>query len=312
MNIKQQIKRIFFITLWVVAGAGVSVLLVAAIRIKREKVCKGFEIRINGVSTGQRFTDRNKIVRLLTDNGKETLKGKVTREFDLLKLETRLEEDKWIRDAELFFDNKQVLQVKITERVPIARVITETGKSFYIDSSCTRLPLSDKLSARVPVFTGFPSDKTSLKQADRLLLVEIRKLGSYILDHPFWMAQVSQVDINDQKNFEIIPTIGNHIIQFGNGNECDEKFRKLFLFYRQVLGKIGMEQYATIDVQYDGQVIGVRRNFLSKMDSIKFVKDIQHLVASSRKMDSVMYSLGQNSPKISEDSIQVRAKLAKQ
>ena len=298
-------------TLWVFAGAGVTVLLIAAIRIKREKTCKGFEIHVNGLAKKERFTDKNTIVKLLTNNGKEVLKGKSTREFELQKMESWLERDKWIKDAELFFDNNQVLQVKITERIPIARVITATGKSFYLDSSCERLPLSDKVSTKVPVFTGFPSDKSVLKPADRVLLVDIRKVGSYILKDPFWMAQVSQVDITRERKFEIIPTLGNHVIEFGDGDSCDQKFKRLLLFYRQVLSKTGMEQYATINVQFNKQVVGVRRNFLSKTDSIRFVKDIEQLIASSRKIDSLQ-NIAHSGQKVREDSIATKAKLAKQ
>ena len=64
----------------------------------------------------------------------------------------------WIKKAELFFDNNNVLEVRITEREPIARIFTTSGSSFYIDSSLARLPLSDKFSPRLPVFTDFPTD----------------------------------------------------------------------------------------------------------------------------------------------------------
>ena len=261
-------------------------LLIAAIRIKREKICKGYEIEINNGRKGHGFLDKRNIEALLTKNGNETLNGKATRTIELQKLEARLERDKWIRDAELFFDNSQVLQVKITERIPVARVITVSGNSFYIDSSCKRLPLSDKISARLPVFTGFPSDKSLLKPIDKLLLEEIRNVSAYILKNPFWMAQISQVDITQNRTFEMIPTIGNHVIEFGDGSNCDQKFKRLFMFYRQVLSKTGMEKYAKINVRYENQVIGVRNMYLSKTDSIKFIKNIEYMIASSR-IDSV-------------------------
>ncbi|MFX8645035.1 hypothetical protein ABTM18_20020, partial [Acinetobacter baumannii] len=70
-------------------------------------------------------------------------------------------------------DNTRVLNVKITEREPVARVFTAGGESFYVDSNALRLPLSDKLSARVPVFTNFPSNKQQLANADSIILKEI-------------------------------------------------------------------------------------------------------------------------------------------
>lgn len=287
MNASEHLKKILLITVWVVGGAGVMALLIAAIRIKREKTCNGFQIEIKGGVEEQRFLSKKDVVQLLTKNGKEKIKGKSSREFELQKMEARLERHQWIRDAELFFDNNQVLQVKIKERQPIARVITYSGNSFYIDSSCQRLPLSDKLSARVPVFTSFPSDKQNLKATDRLLIAQIKKLSTAIINDPFWMAQVSQVDITSKKTFELIPTIGSHVIDFGDASDCDQKFHRLFVFYKQVLSKTGMEKYARVNVQYDKQVIAVRNSFQSKSDSLKFSREIENLIALSRKMDTI-------------------------
>jgi cell division protein FtsQ len=285
MKIKQGIKRIFFISLWIVIGGGVTVLLIAAIRIKREKVCKGYKIEITNNTYGHWFIDKKTVEKLLTKNGRDTLNGKGIIHFDLKRMEALLEKNRWVRDAELFFDNKQILQVKITERVPIARIITSTGSGFYIDSSCARLPLSVKMATRLPVFTGFPSDKLKLKRSDRLLLEDIKEVSSYLLQEPFWMAQVAQIDITPGRNFEIIPTIGNHIIEFGNGSNCQEKFKRLLIFYMQVLSKAGMEKYTRINVQYDRQVIGVRNNYSTRADSLKLIKNVELLIASSQNID---------------------------
>jgi cell division protein FtsQ len=271
----------------VLVGTGVAILSIAAIRVKRDKTCKGYKIAINGEVDGRWFIDKKDVMQLLTKNGKDTLYGKSTRDFDLQQMELRLERDQWIKDAELYFDNKQVLQVKITEREPVARVITVGGASFYIDSSCKRLSLSKKMSAKVPVFTGFPSEKILWKPADRVLIREIKEIGAYIMKDPFWMAQISQVDITSKRTFEMIPTIGNHVIDFGAGTDCNKKFNRLFVFYKQVLCKTGMEKYARINVQYEKQVIGIRNSYTSKLDSIKFVKAIEYLIASSQKIDSV-------------------------
>ena len=100
-----------------------------------------------------------------------------------------------------FLTIHQVLQVKIKERQPIARVITVGGNSFYIDSSCQRLPLSDKLSARVPVFTGFPSEKQSFKANDRLLIRQIKKLSISIINDPFLDGPGIAGGYNSEENF---------------------------------------------------------------------------------------------------------------
>lgn len=246
------------------------VLLVAAIRIKKNKVCQGFTIDINTSENGQWFIDKKDIVQLVTSNGTQTIAGRPLQSFDLQKMEMRLQRDPWVRDAELYFDSRETLHIRIDEREPVARIFTVTGSSFYIDSSGEHLPLSEKLSARVPVFTGFPADRKQLHGADSLLQVQVKQLGWFILQDQFWMSQIAQVEITPEKNFELVPTIGNHIIEFGNGNDYEKKFRRLMIFYRQVLRSTGMDRYPRINVQYAGQVIGIRPGVAgSRTDSVQ-------------------------------------------
>ena len=66
-------------------------------------------------------------------------KGKPLASFDLKKIEVSIEQNVWIKDAQVFFDNNGVLRVAVAERTPVARIFTVNGNSFYIDSSGNRL-----------------------------------------------------------------------------------------------------------------------------------------------------------------------------
>jgi cell division protein FtsQ len=257
MKIKRHIKKMLVFGFWLAVTIGVLVLAVAAMKDRKEDTCKGYVIDISG--SGEKwFIDKKDIVGLLMVQG--VIKGRSLKRFDLRGMEERLKKNPWIKNAELFFDNNQVLQVKIEEREPVARLFTVKGNSFYIDSTGERLPLSDKFSARLPVFTGFPVDKGRLDSADSLLIRQVAQVGGYLLQNPFWMAQIAQVDILPTRTFEMTPVVGNHVIEFGDGTDYDKKFNRLMLFYRQVLGKTGMDRYARLNVQYARQVVGVRAN----------------------------------------------------
>ena len=52
-----------------------------------------------------------------------------------------------------------MLKVIVEQRIPIARMFSSSGGSFYIDSSGQRMPLSEKMSAKLPVFTDYPIDE---------------------------------------------------------------------------------------------------------------------------------------------------------
>ncbi len=264
--------------LWILAGTGTLVLLVAAMQKKSAKIFKDIQIEVVG-ATEHVFVDEKDIKEILKQKG--NLAGVSMNQVDLRNIEEALEKDPWIKNAELFFDNKQVLQVSITEREPIARIFTVTGNSFYLDSSGKVLPLSDKLSARVPVFTGFPFGK-KLSKPDSVLLKDVIRLSNYIYADSFWYAQIAQVDITGNE-FDMVPVIGNHIIKFGEAKDLDKKFKKLFSFYKNVSARVGFDKYETINLMYDGQVVATKRGGVVPMvDSVSAMQQIQNSLETSQ------------------------------
>lgn len=282
-------------TLWVVLAAGVMALLVAAMSIKNRKACKGIDIKISGVKEYY-FLNKQDVVQIITDGRISSLQGKAIAGFDLQRLETLLERNVWVKDAELFFDNNLVFHVNILEREPVARIITKNGYSFYIDSSGYRMPLSKKMSVRLPVFTGFPADIARPKSTDSSLMEDIKNVSQHILKNEFWMAQIAQVEIGDDKNFEMIPTVGNHIIRFGNGENYKNKFKRLFSFYKLVVSKTGFDKYSCINLQYDKQVVGTKKGIITKIDSVQALKNIQEMIRETMKAadDSLFTSVEKN------------------
>ncbi len=237
-------------------GVGLLILLVAAMNTKSSKPCT--DVRITFVHEGkERYTGKDLVLRLMNNKGLAALKGKPVKGIDLKTMEEKLEKHPWIKNAELYFDNKRILQVKIEEHQPIARIFTPKGSSFYIDSNLKRLPLNDRYTPRLPVFTGFPADRPSWKGKDSTLMAGVKTIALYLQQEPFWMAQVDQVDINEDRAFVLLPKVGNHEILFGDAQEPAEKFHRLALFYQQVLAPSGFNAYSLIDVRFAGQVVAV-------------------------------------------------------
>jgi cell division protein FtsQ len=279
VNAKTTIKKILFITVWLCIGGGMFILLMAAITKKNKGLCKNYSITIKGAEENL-FIDENDVAQLLMKATGSAIKGEPVASFNLHDLEHVLENNTWISHAELYFDNQDELHVTITERDPVARIITSSGSSYYIDKTGNTMPLSEKLSARVPVFTGFPSKK-KLNSSDSLLLNQIRLIGNYIMKEPFWLSQVAQVEVTPEKTFEMIPLVGNHIVRLGNGENIAAKFNRLMVFYRQVLSKTGFDKYKLIDVQYKGQVVASRYAGDAKVDSIQLRKNVEKLLRKS-------------------------------
>jgi len=256
---KQHIVKVLIGSFWGALGAAVLVLLIAAMHKKNAAKCNGVDVEIRGVSTNF-FIDEADIIGLIQREAGGKMEGRPVEKFNLKKLETGLENDVWIKHAELFFDNNGILKAIIDEREPVARIFSATGATFYVDSSNMILPLSEKFSARLPLFTNFPADTKVLKIADSLLLNNINNLAQIIMADSFLMGMIEQVDIAAGNSFEIIPKIGKQVIEFGDANNAGEKFNKLKLFYKNIMLKAGWNRYSNINLQYKDQVVAKLRN----------------------------------------------------
>lgn len=286
MPSKHTIKQILLTTWWILLGVGCTVLLAAAVGNKNHQRCKRVEVHINGAHN-HFFIDQPDVMKVVADYAGQNPVGLPMGDFDLVGMEAQLEKDVWVKDAEVYFDNHRVLQVAVEEREPIARVFTNGTRSFYIDDSPAMLPLSDKFSARVPVFTGFPSEALVLSKADSNLLKEIKTVSRAIERDSFLNILIQQVAINSQRHFEMIPTIGNQVILLGDASDLDAKVRKLKLFYEQVIAKYGWNRYSLVNLQYKGQVVAKLKGADDvSADSLRTIQLMQHMAATAEQLAS--------------------------
>lgn len=75
----------------------------------------------------------------------------------------------------------------------------------------------------------------------------------------FWRSEVVQIVARTTPSgaleVDLIPRSGRHTIRFGRLERTEEKFDKLMRFYRRGLPQIGWDEYRTIDIRYQDQVV---------------------------------------------------------
>ena len=258
-------KKLVTATVWLLVSSATVVLLIAATRNQNGKLCKEVVVKIKGANAVG-YVSKQHILQTISGGRPDLMPGQLIKTFDLQQLEKLLERNLWIRNAELFFDNNDVLHVDVTEREPVARVFRVDGESFYIDELGDELPITNDQVARVPVFTSFPNETTAAYKKDSVLKQQVKEMGQFILKDEFWMAQIDQVNINNYE-FELMPKLGNHIIQFGVAEKIEPKFDRLLLFYKKIMHKTGWNYYSTLDVRYDKQLVALRRDSVSLFKS---------------------------------------------
>jgi cell division protein FtsQ len=279
MTVKKNIRKIAVITGWCLFAAALIVVLVAAIQKKDNATCKAIVVEINN-GGGDYFLSKQDVLKMIGDD----VIGKPVEGFNIRRLEKNLEKNVWVKHAELFFDNSKRLRVELTEREPVARVFDVNGNSFYIDTALTKLPLHENMVVSLPVFTNYPATGKKLNSEEKKLMTQVKDISMAITADLFWNAQIAQVDVTAQQNFEMVPLVGNHIIQFGNGDSATQKFHNLMLFYKNVLSKTGMNKYAMVNVQYYKQVVGTKRGGMLKYDSLQALKNIKAMIEKSKQL----------------------------
>ena len=101
------------------------------------------------------------------------------------------------------------------------------------------------------------------------------------MEDSFWMAQIDQVNILKDKTFEMIPKVGNQVIEFGNADHYQDKFKNLMVFYKNVLPKAGWNKYSLINAKFQGQIIAIKRGMEDvKLDSIRTAMIMQMIQAN--------------------------------
>lgn len=249
------IKKKVILFVWVLLGFGIFTLLFIGAKAKGEKTCQDINVEVT-LKAKQVFIDVKGIKQSIADAGGKP--GTPISEINLRSIESRLRQNPWIKDLKLYFDNNQVLQASLEESDPVARVFTVSGKSFYIDSGANYLPTNKDIVARIPVFTGFPSDKKILSRPDSAVLIGVKNIANYIVNDTLWNDFTAQININPATGFELMPTIGDQVIRLGNAENLTEKFNRLYSFYRQVISRTGLEAFKEINVEYAGQVVAIR------------------------------------------------------
>jgi cell division protein FtsQ len=83
----------------------------------------------------------------------------------------------------------------------------------------------------------------------------------------------------------MIPVVGNHLVLLGDGENMKQKFHRLYVFYDQVLSRTGFDKYKTVNVQYAGQVIGVKNRNV-KADTTQLRLNVEKLLRQAREIQN--------------------------
>ncbi|MCK8491500.1 cell division protein FtsQ/DivIB [Spirosoma sp. RP8] len=244
--------------LFAIGGLLVLLSLIAFTEIKhRQKRVQAVVIHIDQID-GHSFLTRKDVTGYLTNEGADPVIGKVYKELNFHQLEERLRRHGLVNSCQISRDLTGDLLVTVEQPRPLARLIAsgdgvQTVAGQYVSEEGRFFPISMNYSARVPVLTGdyFVKNRSLASERNRPLLELLKR----IRDDPFWRAQITEVSVDGQGEVRMWPQMGNHQIELGTPTDLEAKFKKLKLFYTDVLPAKGWDRYSRVNVQYRNQIV---------------------------------------------------------
>lgn len=220
---------------------------------KKEVKCTGIEVSFK--DSDPIHISKNEVLRLVTAADNKIIKKRLN-QINSEYIEQSVEKNQAIKEAQVYKIIKNdsgtyngVLVVKVFHRIPVLRVITDSG-SFYLDKDGNRIPVSSNYTTHVLVATGVITEKFAREKILPFVL--------FVEKDDFWQAQIEQINVESDKNVQLVPLIGNHIIEMGSLDDFQGKLQRVKAFYEQVMTKNNWDKYKEISVKFDNQVIAKR------------------------------------------------------
>lgn len=211
----------------------------------KDKKVKDIDVRfLNGDNLFITYETVNKL--LIQNYG--NLKSQPKETIILDDIESVLQSNEMIEKADVYVTVDGTLCASLNQRTPIARVNDE-GVAYYIDSKGLKMPLSSNYSARVPMISG-------VKGAE---IADVYALANHIYNDSFLRQQIIGIKQTPEKEFVLDTRVGGQQILLGSINKMNLKFKKLKAFYQKELKDKTLNQYRTINLKFDNQVVCTKK-----------------------------------------------------
>jgi cell division protein FtsQ len=258
--------KILEIAAWALMTGGLFVLLGFTAIEHNNEVCKKYIIRVDYGKADVLVTEGD-IYTVVKGTG-NLLKGQHLGSIDFERIEREIKRQSYVADAEVYMTLDGVVEIDVVQRQPILRIFNEKGESYYLDGLGNLMPLNPAFSARVLVATGSIPEpfskkscylKDSVRKKDSIeyhsVMNNLYKLSAFITRDKFLKAQIEQIYVDVNGEFELIPRVGIHTILMGRADNLEDKFERLFVFYRMGLSKTGWNRYNIINIKFKNQVV---------------------------------------------------------
>lgn len=233
-------------------ASGVLVFLtLIGFALRKDMALNSLQIQIAS-NEGNMFISETEVTDLM--RGEDNSMNLPVSKWDMSEMERRIESNPFVKDAQVYRDVKGNVLVKVAQRKPVARIYHREERDKYIDEAGDLLPTAAQYTARVPII-----EIKGLKWEKNLNETEygknLHQLLLYIEQDEFWRAQIAQLLVKRDGEIVMYPQVTRQKIIFGFPEDIETKFKKLKIFYTQILPVKGWNTYTTVNLKFKDQII---------------------------------------------------------
>ena len=243
---KRLMKRINYNYIKII-GLIVLVGFLFAFSNERNKTRKVSEPNIKFLGDNKLFITDANVSKLLIQN-QEPVSMQPKDIIDLNELETALNSNPMIKQAEVFMSVNGALSAEIEQKRPIARV--NTNASYYIDDEGGFMPLSNNFAARVPLVTG---------NIEKNKLETVFQFANAVDKDDFLKKYVIEIRQNNDKTIDFKIRKSDFTVHLGTLEKLEKKINNFKAFYQKALKDQILDNYALVNLKFDKQVICTKK-----------------------------------------------------
>lgn len=243
------VKRILLSIVMLVLIAYLVVAVSAFNRKPADQTCRDMELVIKDTAYAG-FITKDELKGILQKKGIYPI-GKKMGRISTKSLERELSKHPLIDEAECYKTPSGKVCVEVTQRIPILRVMSANGENYYLDNKGTVMPPDAKCVAHRVIVTGNVEKSFAMR--------DLYKFGVFLQKNSFWNAQIEQIHVLPDKNIELVPRVGDHVIYLGKLDDFERKLKRVKVFYEKGLNKVGWNKYSRISVEFGNQIICTKR-----------------------------------------------------
>lgn len=240
---------------WIVFLAVLAGLTLTAARFQGDALIQGVEAEVVLLEKGNNLIQPEEFVKLVTKKF-GPMKGLQIQAVDMRAIENYLLTNPYIRQADVYLGASGKLMLNLHQRLPLMRIVDNSGKHWYIDSDTVRMPISSVFTARVPLVNGNFPVTPDVKQWP---VKDLFAITTMLQEDEFMGSLIDQIYLESREKIWLVPRLGPSRILLGTADGLEDKAERITKFYRKALPATGWDAYTYIDTRFAGQIVARKR-----------------------------------------------------